>query len=73
LPGLVSSNSRSGSPEATTARLRAVAGHACSLLPMSARHTALYPDLRVKPPVKAELSHLRRALGDVIALLGHFP
>lgn len=31
-------------------------------------HTALYPDLRVKPAtVKAELSHLRRTLGGIVA------
>lgn len=37
-------------------------------LSLDGLHTALYPDLRVKPAtVKAELSHLRRALGDVIA------
>lgn len=34
-------------------------------LTLDALHTALYPDLRVKhATVKAEISHLRRALGD---------
>ncbi len=34
-------------------------------LTLDALHTALHPDLRVKPTtVKAEVSHLRRALGD---------
>ena len=36
-------------------------------LTLDALHTALHPDLRVKPAtVKAEISHLRRALGDGI-------